>query len=80
MRTIFWQIFVTFVVVGGFAYFAILANFNSRLNLLWMLGVPLGTAIGANWNRGVGCAIGMAILLLVTAIAALATMVSYTGA
>ena len=80
MRSICLQLFAVYALSAFCAYVAEIATFNSRLNLLWMAGLPIATASVTNRNKGVIQATVMASVLLVCAVGGLITAMIYTGA
>jgi len=66
------------LALAWFAYAAILYDYNSKLNLVWLLGLPVGMAIGA--NKGLGRRMIVAMVLLVSALVALVAVVIGTNA
>ncbi|MDE1915650.1 MAG: hypothetical protein KGJ57_19985 [Sphingomonadales bacterium] len=72
------QLPMVFFTVAICCYFVTIQDFNSPLNLIWMIGLPLGIAIRFNKRPRVKAA--MAVVLLACAFGSMAMIVYYTGA
>ena len=80
MRSICIQLATVYGLVAFCSYVTIVMDFNSYLNLLWLVGFPLGTAVAANWNKPPELATGMAVGLLVCSFLGFGTAVAIMGA
>lgn len=78
MRSAFLQILAVLTVVSLFSYLAILMDFNSKLNLVWLVGLPVLVALVA--NRPLIHRIVMTVALLAGSVAAFFTTMVATGA